>query len=120
MKCLMDVNRVEANCEEFSVPENTITGSFKVFVEFESEAKDRAAQNSYLKSLKDNINDINFIEDNVDNVNLGVDIAATGIKPGGQGLECIVNTHKETAECEEFKVPSDKIGGQITEILEFE
>ncbi|HET6730230.1 MAG TPA: hypothetical protein VFH04_01390 [Nitrososphaeraceae archaeon] len=69
MKCLMDVNRVEANCEEFSVPENTITGSFKVFVAFESGAKDRAAQNSYLKSLKDNINDINFIEDNVDNVN---------------------------------------------------
>jgi hypothetical protein len=120
MKYLMDVNTVEANCEEFSVPENTITGSYKVLEEFESGAKDRAAQNSYLKSLNDNINDINFIEDNVDNVNLGVYIAATGISPGGQGLECIINTDKETAECEELKVPSDKISGQITEIVELD
>jgi hypothetical protein len=65
MKCLMDVDRKEVNCEEFRVPENSITGSFKVFVEFESGAKDQAAQDSYLKSLKDHINDINFIEDNV-------------------------------------------------------
>jgi hypothetical protein len=120
IKCLMDVNRAEANCEEFRVPGDRINGAFKVFIEFESGAKDRAAQNSYLKSLKDDINDIDFIEDNVENADLGVDLAAIGINPGGQGLECIINLDNEKAECEEFKVPSDKISGQITEIVEFD
>jgi hypothetical protein len=120
MKCLMDVNRAEANCEEFRVPGDRINGAFKVFIEFESGAKDRAAQNTYLKSLKDDINDIDFIEDNVENADLGVDLAAIGINPGGQGLECIINLDNEKAECEEFKVPSDKISGQITEIVEFD
>jgi hypothetical protein len=62
MKCLMDVNRAEAQCEKFDVPADRISGPVKEFIEFESGAKDRAAQNSYLKNIKDHINNVNWIE----------------------------------------------------------
>jgi hypothetical protein len=120
MKCLMDVNRAEADCEEFAVPADRVSGTITEFIEYESGAKDRADQNSYLNSLTQNINDIDFIEDNVDNKDLGVDIAATGINEDGKGIECLINIDAEKAECEEFTVPSDKINGQITEIVEFD
>jgi hypothetical protein len=119
MKCLMDVDRKRVTCEEFDVPGDRVSGSFKVFIEFESGAKERVQNDAYLNSIKQNINNIDFIEDNVENSDLGVDITATGINPGGNGLECIIDSDKGTAECEEFNVPSDKISGQITEIVEF-
>jgi hypothetical protein len=120
MKCLMDVNRAEADCEEFAVPSDRVSGTITEFIEYESGANDRAQQNSYLNSLKQNINDIGFIEDNVDNKDLGVDIAATGINQDGKGMECLINTDEDKAECEEFTVPADRISGQITEIVEFD
>ena len=119
MKCLMEVNRAEADCEEFAVPADRISGTIKEYIEFESGAKDRAAQDSYLNSIKQNINDISWIEENVDNADLGVDIAATGINAGGNGMECLINIDDEKAECKEFTVSTAKVKGQITEIIEF-
>jgi hypothetical protein len=120
MKCMMDVNKAEADCEEFAVPADRVSGTITEFIEHEGGAKDRAQQNSYLNSLKQNINDISFIEDNVDNKDLGVDIAATGINQDGKGMECLINVDKEEAECKEFTVASDKINGEIMEIVEFD
>jgi hypothetical protein len=120
IKCLMDVNRAEADCEKFGVPADRVSGTITEFIEYESGAKDRAEQNSYLNSLMQNINDIDFIENNVDNKDLGVDIAATGINQDGKGMECLINVDKEKAECEEFTVTLDRISGQITEIVEFD
>jgi hypothetical protein len=120
MKCQMDVNRAEADCEKFAVPADRVSGTITEFIEYESGAKDRAEQNSYLNSLMQNINDISFIEDKVDNKDLGVEIAATGINQDGKGMECLINVDTEKAECEEFTAPSHKIDGQITEIVEFD
>jgi hypothetical protein len=100
MKCLMDVNRAEADCEKFAVPADRVSGTITEFIEYESGAKDRAEQNSYLNSLMQNINDISFIEDKVDNKDLGVEIAATGINQDGKGMECLINVDTEKAECE--------------------
>jgi hypothetical protein len=69
-------------------------------IEYESGAKDRAEQNSYLNSLMQNINDISFTEDKVDYKDLGVEIAATGINQDGKGMECLINVDTEKAECE--------------------
>jgi hypothetical protein len=58
--------------------------------------------------------------DDLDNHDFNVDLAALGINSAGDGLICLIKdrTDTGTALCEPFKVSTEAISGQITEITE--
>jgi hypothetical protein len=57
----------------------------------------------------------------MDNHDFNIDLAALGINSAGDGLICLIKDRIDTgtAHCEPFKVSSEAISGQITEITEF-
>ena len=60
--------------------------------------------------------DFNELDNDLDNLEFDIDLAAVGINPVGDGLVCLINDPEGTLLCEPFKVENQAISEQITEI----
>ncbi len=122
--CMMNIDNGWVQCQDFRVPDDRIDQDIWRVIEADSD-KDYDNGNTGSNDVDDAINAIksqDFSElDDLDNHNFNVDLAALGINPVGDGLVCLINDriNEGTALCEPFKVSTEAISGQITEITEF-
>jgi hypothetical protein len=123
MVCMMEIDNSRIQCQEFAVPNDRINQNIWRVIETDH-SKDYDNGNTGSNEIDNAIQEIreqqfNELEDR-NNHDFGVDLAAVGINPVGDGLICLINDPEGTALCEPFKVSSEAISGQITEITEID
>jgi hypothetical protein len=122
--CMMNIDKGWVQCQDFGVPDDRIDQDIWRVIEAESD-KDYDNGNTGSDDVDDAIDAIksqDFSElDDLGNHDFNVDLAALGINPVGDGLVCLIKdrTNEGTGLCEPFKVSTEAISGQITEITEF-
>jgi len=122
--CMMNIDEDWVQCQEFGVPDDRINEDVWRVIEADSD-KDYDNGNTGSDDVDDAIDAIkghyfNELEE-LDNHDFNVDLAALGINTAGDGLICLIKDRPGTgtALCEPFKVSTEAISGQITEITEF-
>jgi hypothetical protein len=122
--CMMNIDNGWVQCQDFGVPDDRIDQDIWRVIEADSD-KDYDNGNTGSDDVDDAIDaiksqDFNELDD-LNNHDFNIDLAALGINPVGDGLVCLIKdrTNEGTALCEPFKVSTDAISGQITEITEF-
>ena len=125
MVCIMNIDNDWVQCQQFGVPDNRINEDIWRVIETDSD-QDYDNGNTGSDQVDDAIDaikayDFTELTDSLDNHDFGVDLAALGINPIGEGLVCLVEDDRNegTALCEPFKIDSAAVSGQITEITEF-
>jgi len=125
MVCLMNIDNVQVQCQEFGVPTDRVGTDFSKVIELDNgkEYDNRNTGSNYIDQTIKSINDQNFIDlEDKDNHDFDVDLAAIGINPNSDGMVCNIEDSSTTGKalCEQFKVTRvGAITGQITEITEF-
>ena len=123
MVCMMNIDNDWVQCQEFGVPADRINQNIWRIIETDSD-KDYDNGNTGSDDVDNAIDAIKAYDfaqlDDLDNHDFNVDLAALGINPKGEGLVCLVEDDRNegTALCEPFKIASEAVTGQITEITE--
>lgn len=126
MICIMNIDNDWVQCQEFGVADDRINENIWRVIETDSD-KDYDNGNTGANNVDLAIGDIkdydfDELDDDRDNHDFNIDLAALGINSQGDGLVCLIEDDRNegTALCEPFKVSNQAISGQITEIIAIE
>jgi hypothetical protein len=126
MVCILNIDNDWVQCQEFGVPNDRINENIWRIIETDSDEdfdNGNTGSNNVDLAIGDIENqDFDELDDDRDNHDFGIALAALGINPQGDELVCLIENDRNegTALCEPFKLSNEAISGQITEITEID